>query len=305
MNTTPETTTEVAERPRTQAGLARVGVRSTGAGATVAGPVGVALPDTGAYDHVPTRFQIGAQRFWGWLTILPFCGILALVFRFVGRYRIENMRELRAQYRELTRDGRPLLICLNHLTYIDSALLIWALASNVWYQAHYSKFSWNLPAGDHFKRKLHHRLVAYLAKCLYIHRDGTKRHKNGVLAECMRLLGRGEVVTIFPEGKRSRTGRFELDRLTYGVGKVCAEVTGCRVLCAYVRGDRQESFSSYPARGSRFRVATSVLEPRTELTGREACAELTMQIAREIKRLENQHFADRLASARADGATPA
>lgn len=274
-----------------------------GSGAVAAGPATLLIPaeSVGAplavpaaeYDQVPSRLGVWMQRTCGWFLILPFCGLLAFLFRFVGRYRIENQRELRALYRELAKDKRPLLICLNHLTFIDSALAIWAFGSNFWYQFHYAKFSWNLPAGDFFKKKLSHRTVAYLAKCLFIHRDGTKRHKSAVLDLCMRLLRQGEVVTIFPEGKRSRTGRFELERLTYGVGKVCMELRDCRVLCAYIRGDRQETFSNYPAKGSRFRIATQLITPATALEGRDGCADLTLQIARTIKGLEDQYFAAR------------
>ena len=242
------------------------------------------------YDRVPTAFSVGLQRFMGWLFLQPFCGLLVLMLRTVGGYRIENLRELRKYYRELANDPRPLLVCPNHLTFIDSALTIWAFGSMPWYQFRFSRFSWNLPAGDFFKKKLSYRIVAYLTKCLFIHRDGTARHKSAVLDLCMQLLRKGDVVTIFPEGKRSRTGRFETDRLTFGVGKTCLNVPGCRVLCIYIRSDQQEGYSSYPPRGSNFRVMYKLIEPKTLLKGREAYYDLTLQIAREIKMMEIDWF---------------
>ena len=42
-------------------------------------------------------------------------------------WRIENAAEARAEFRRLRREGGPLLVCANHLTMIDSALIAWAL----------------------------------------------------------------------------------------------------------------------------------------------------------------------------------
>ena len=81
------------------------------------------------------------------------------------------------------------------------------------------------------------------------------------------LLARGEVGLIFPEGGRSRSGRVDADAAAYGVGRLVKAVPGCRVLCVYLRGARQESWSDLPARGERFRVALAALEPKTDAAG--------------------------------------
>src|SRR5207244_3404935 len=118
------------------------------------------------------------------------------------------------------------------------------------------------------------RIVAFLSKCVFIHRDGTKEHKMSILDNCARLVRGGEVVTVFPEGRRSRTGRFEAERLTYGVGKIVASAPGARVLCVYLRSDRQETFSNYPPKGSRFRVSMELIEPKTSLPGSKGYQEI-------------------------------
>src|SRR5262249_28902517 len=161
---------------------------------------------------------------------------------------------------------------------------------NHWYVRHWRFFSWNLPAGDFFKKKLVFRLIAYLTKCIFIHRDGTKDHKNSILGICHYLLKRGEIVSLFPEGRRSRTGRFDPEHITYGVGKILAATPGCRVMCVYLRGDQQATYSNYPPKGSRFRVMLETIVPATDKTGKDAYFELTSQISLTLKRMEQDYF---------------
>jgi 1-acyl-sn-glycerol-3-phosphate acyltransferase len=240
-----------------------------------------------------TRLALAAQVALDWIFLLPFAGLIVVLMRWAGGYRIENRAEIRRRFREITRDKTPLLICLNHLTFIDSALLMWAMASNPWYVFHFRCFSWNLPAGDFFKKKLIYRVVALFSKCIFIHRDGSRDHKYGILSVCRFLLTRGEVVSIFPEGKRSRSGRFEPEKVTFGVGKILESLPDCRVLCVYIRGDRQKTWSNYPPRGSKLHISMDLITPRTDLQGREAHFDLTMQIARNLKRMEDEYFLSR------------
>ena len=111
-----------------------------------------------------------------------------MAMRWMGRYRIEGVAELRREYRELARSNEPLIVVANHLTFIDSAILIWAFGSNAWYALNFSKFSWNLPAGDFFKKKIRYRLFAAMAKGIFVHRDGSKAHKDAVVTHCATLL---------------------------------------------------------------------------------------------------------------------
>ena len=81
------------------------------------------------------------------------------------------------------------------------------------------------------------------------------------------MLSRGDVGLIFPEGGRSRSGRVDADAATYGVGRVVKALPGCRVLCVYLRGEGQTTYTDAPARGERFRVRFASLEPKTEHGG--------------------------------------
>lgn len=231
------------------------------------------------------------------ILLLPFCSVLLLLMKYFRGYTIENMTEIRAEFRriweEKKRDNAPLIICANHLTFIDSALIIWALASNRWYFFNYKAFTWNLPAGDFFKKKLHYHLTLYLTKCIFLDRKGSAAHKNAVLNLCRYLLEQGNIVLIFPEGQRSRTGVFDDERLRFGVGKIITSLERAKVLCVYLRSDKQETFSNYPPKDSIFSLKMRLIEPTaTNLSKKQASVEIVKQIGATIKEMENQYFAE-------------
>lgn len=230
--------------------------------------------------------------------LLPFGGLLILLMKIWRRYRIENLAQTRRQFKEIWAEKQdanaPLIICANHLTFIDSALIIWALASNFWYFFNYRAFSWNLPAGDFFKKKLHYHLTLYLTKCIFLDRKGTSAHKNAVLNVCRYLLEKGNIVLIFPEGQRSRTGVFEYERLRFGVGKIVTSLENARVLCIYLRSDRQETFSNYPPKNSRFDLKMKLITPSVakDISKKRASLEVVEQIGATIREMENAYFAE-------------
>lgn len=234
--------------------------------------------------------RINLQRAMGFITLIPFCYGIISIFKYVMRYKIENKKEIRRQFKEILTENTPLVICSNHLTFIDSCLIIWALAPNYWYQFNYKNFSWNLPAGDFFGKKRRYRFVAFLSKCIFIHRDASANHHNEILNICKQLLLKKEIITIFPEGKRSRSGIFDPTKITYGVGKIIQAVPNCRVLCIYVRGDKQETFSNYPLKNSTFSMQLNCITPTTTKTGREGVTEIVQQIAKTIKAQEENYF---------------
>lgn len=243
----------------------------------------------------PSAEEISAvrtQSYVCWLLLLPFGGFLILLMMLKG-YRIKNIRETRAQFRKIIAEnnGRPLLLCSNHLTFIDSALIIWGLASNFWWMRNYKVFPWNLPAGDFFKKKLKYHLTLYLTKCIFIHRDGTSEHKSAILGLCRFLLKRGHTVLVFPEGQRSRKGLFDAENVTLGAGRLVSSLENSRVLCLHLRSDKQKTFSNYPPSDSKFTLSMQVIEPASEKSGKEGYIDISHQIARTIKQMEAEFFA--------------
>ncbi len=231
------------------------------------------------------------QRALAWWVAPLWVPLAAAVLRFGLGYRIRDAERLRKRYRELTAGGAgPILLCANHLTLIDSFLVGWALGSPGWYLRQFDRLPWNTPEATNFAFGAWSRVASYLGKCIPVVRGGKREEVAAVLAQVVHLLERGEVALMFPEGGRSRSGRVDVDAAAWGVGRVVAAVEGCRVLCVYLRGERQETWSSIPARGERFHVELSCIEPKTDLRGARGSRELARQITAQLARMEEEYF---------------
>jgi hypothetical protein len=220
--------------------------------------------------------------------------LTTLALRAVGRYSIDDVAVARGEYRRIfaqaSTDGAPLLICANHLTLIDSFLIAWALGSAGWYLRHYAALPWNVPERTNFAVSLGQRTLTYVMKCLPITRGGNRADVARVLAEFAYVVSQGDVGLLFPEAGRSRTGRVDVDAAAVGVGRIIRSLPGCRVLCVYMRGRGQSTFSDYPARGERFRVALELIHPHTPHDGLRGSRDLARQVLGVLARMEQTYF---------------
>ena len=213
--------------------------------------------------------------------------VIWIVMRIFLGYRIENLAELRRTYRGVwLRSDAPLLVCANHLTMIDSFLIIWSLGSPLWFTRHFAAVPWNVPERANFAATLWQRALIYMLKCVPIQRGGRRSEVAGVLTRLSYLLARGDTALIFPEGGRSRTGRIEIEAAASGVGRVIRSLPNCRVLCVYLRGRRQVAHSFIPERRDRFDVALAEIEPKTDHAGLRASRDLARQVTRKLHELE-------------------
>jgi 1-acyl-sn-glycerol-3-phosphate acyltransferase len=206
------------------------------------------------------------------------------------RVSLADPSEARRVYRALRRERVPLLVCANHLTMIDSALIAWALAPPGFYLRDFSALPWNLPEQTLFASTWPRRALAYVFKCLPIVRGGSRSAVADTIDRFIHLLGSGEAGLLFPEGGRSRSGRVEVERAAYGVGRVVKSLPGCRVLCVYLRGEAQHAYSNLPARGDRLHVRVATIEPKSDHAGLRGSREIARQIAARLAELEVEHF---------------
>lgn len=235
--------------------------------------------------------QMYTQRLIGRLVSPLWMPLLVAVMRFGFGWRIAGANEARRMYRRvLAESDAPLLVCGNHLTMVDSALIAWALGSPWWYVTHYDALPWNIPERDNFARTWWLRVLVYLMKCIPIHRGGERGEVAGVLASIRELMSAGEVALVFPEGGRSRAGHVDPHASTYGVGRIVKALPGCRVLCVYLRGEQQTSWSSFPARGDRFHVGLECFEPHTALGGVRGSVDISRQVLARLAHLESAHW---------------
>lgn len=237
------------------------------------------------------RAGLKLQALLGW-TAFPVVGPGSIAYMLlIRRHRIVGLDAARRVYTRALATGRPTLVCANHLTMVDSAFLHHGFGSIADYLRSFRRFAWNVPAVENFKGSRALRAITYLGKTIPIDRAGDAEHHKNVLDKMKHLVTHGEVVTIFPEGGRSRTGRVDPASVTYGIGQVLKDLDRPQVVCAYVRGEKQATFSTLPARGDTIHFYAEILEPTTKERGLRAARDLSRQVIAKLKAMEDAHFA--------------
>jgi len=223
--------------------------------------------------------------------IAPFYFLLTRIFF----YRVRDLQEIRRQSNaEFAKHKGPWIICANHLTMVDSFLLGYATLSMRQHISGYKRLPWNLPERRNFQSNIVLALLCYLSKCIPVDRGGPREKLKKTLNKCVYLLRNGHNVMIFPEGGRSRSGRVNKESFSYGVGRFVRDVENCKVMCIYMRGDKQHSYSSMPSWGDKFSAQIEVFTPEPiEETGLRAQREYATQIINRLAQMEENYFAAR------------
>ena len=210
------------------------------------------------------------------------------------RYRIYELDRVRREFEEIASQGEgPFIICANHLTLIDSMLIIWALRPMWRYVRAPRTFPWNLPDKRNFFHSHLRRMLCYMGKCVPVLRGGPREEAQRTFRKISYLLSQGESIMIFPEGGRSRTGRVDTENYAYAVGRILQDSPGARVLCVYLRGRGQEHYGDLPRRGEGFDVSLKAIAPSTRDRGLRGGRDLATQIIEELKNMELAHFEKR------------
>ncbi|MBW2423558.1 MAG: 1-acyl-sn-glycerol-3-phosphate acyltransferase [Deltaproteobacteria bacterium] len=218
-----------------------------------------------------------------WISI----AVVLLYFHY--RYRIAEVRALRKRYRQIrAQSDAPMLVCANHLTLIDSMLVAWSMGSIGYWLRNFDELPWNTPERTNFGRNWAARTVIFIVKCIPIRRGGAREDVGVVLERVKYLLQQGETALIFPEAGRSRSGRVEENAAAWGVGRIVGSVPHCRVLCVYLRGRQQETWSDYPARGDVIDVSMACIEPKSDARGVRRSRDVAQQIVRKLMCMEEE-----------------
>jgi len=235
-------------------------------------------------------FQREVGRLFSIVWVLP----IAFILRVVMGYHVRDVAQVRTRYRALVKESaRPLLICPNHLTMMDSAVIAWALGGSWWYLFHYSRIPWNLPEYNNYASQWPTRVGAWLTKCIPVIRGGRREDVSRAIKRVQHLLSKGETALIFPEARRSRSGRVESDSVAHAVGRILTSVPGCRPLCVYLRGDRQDTWSTVPARGDSFYIGFELIELQSDHAGMRRSRDFSQQIVDRLIGMEEEYFARR------------
>ncbi|PKN76589.1 MAG: hypothetical protein CVU52_04155 [Deltaproteobacteria bacterium HGW-Deltaproteobacteria-10] len=238
-----------------------------------------------------SKLFLYVQNFIGRITVIFIAPLYFLGARILF-YRVRNLREIRRQCaEEFSRHKGPWIICANHLTMIDSFILTYATFSLIGHVKDYRKLPWNLPERTNFQSNIVLTVLCYLSKCIPINRGGPREKTKKTLDKCIYLLRDSQNIMIFPEGGRSRNGRVDKEGFSYGVGRFVQDVENCKVMCMYVRGDKQANYSFIPAWGEKFSVAMEVFTPlRTVASGLRAQREYATQIIERLVQMEEKYF---------------
>jgi 1-acyl-sn-glycerol-3-phosphate acyltransferase len=239
-----------------------------------------------------SRVFIQVQNILGRIAIL----IIAPLYFFIAKilfYRVQNLKEIRRQcVSEFARHKGSWIVCANHLTMIDSFILGYATFSLRQHITGYKKLPWNLPERSNFQSNIFLAVFCYLAKCIPIDRGGSREKIKNTLDKCVYLMRSGHNIMIFPEGGRSRTGRINKESFSYGVGRFVKDVEDCKVMCIYMRGNKQDKYSAIPAWGEKFSVQIEVFSPeRIAGSGLRVQREYAKQIIDRLAQMEEKYFA--------------
>lgn len=192
-------------------------------------------------------------------------------------------------------------MCTNHLTFIDSLIQGAILNSMGGYLRDFSSLPWNLPESTNFAHNPIYRLICYLGKSIPVTRRASSKESKHTLAKMRYVLSRGDNISVFPEGKRSRNGRVDDKDFSYGAGqllmpspdgaqKESSSVREVRVLCIYMRGMEFGGFAKFPPKGEKFYLKLALFEPYSDLQGRRWVRDVSTQIIGRLKAMEDEYF---------------
>jgi 1-acyl-sn-glycerol-3-phosphate acyltransferase len=238
-----------------------------------------------------SRLFLQLQNFLGQITIIIIAPLYFLAARILF-YRVHDLRAIRRQCaEEFSRHKGPWIICANHLTMIDSFILSYAAFSLGRHIKNYKILPWNLPERSNFQSNILLAVLCYLSKCIPIDRGGPREKTKKTLDKCIYLMRNGHNIMIFPEGGRSRTGRVDKEGFSYGVGRFVQDVAGCKIMCLYLRGERQDNYSLIPVWGEKFSVQMEILTPvPASDIGLRAQRKYATQIIDRLAQMEEKYF---------------
>ena len=239
------------------------------------------------------RLSLNLQRAISYANLPWFGPSFKFILHRIGGYTCPEHEELRDKVKTIfvESEGKPIILCSNHLTMIDSMLLTsWLFSFSDFFKS-FHLFPWNIPEKDNFGTNIALKAMCYLGKCVYLTREGSLSSKRLTWAKVRYLVESGQLVCIFPEGTRSRRGRIIPEYATFGVGRLVQHIPECQVLCVYLRGSAQETYSFFPKRHDTFYADASLIKPQSQQPGQPGAKEITMQIMHRLKEMEDQYFA--------------
>jgi 1-acyl-sn-glycerol-3-phosphate acyltransferase len=237
------------------------------------------------------KLALRLQKLIAWLTLPIWFVLSTAIMRFFYGYKIKNLKQFRQNFKHLLKNNsQPIVICANHLTKVDSLIIIWALGSLGFYIGQFKKFAWNLPEKERYFHSIFLRLFCYIGCCIPVSRGGDRKEVNQSLDKILFLVADQHLTLIFPEGKRGEKVRIDKTDYSYGVGRIIQRTAHCQVLCIYMRGRHQEQKSDYPVRGEEFYIKANMIQPSSDLSGMRQIRALSSEVILKLSEMESEYF---------------
>jgi len=236
--------------------------------------------------------SLALHHYVAWVNFLWFGSLYVLVLRFVARYRIRNPAQLRNKVKLLMSEAeqRPIIICSNHLTLIDSMIITWAICPMVFALQNFKRVPWHMPEFANFAKNFLLKAMCYLGKSIYVKRGGGAKERRKSMDQVHWLLNNGHTFCMFPEGGRSRSGRVQSDSATYSVGELIQQHPNAKILTMYIRGDAQKTWGKWPAFGSWIEADIRELKITEIESGRKGARDIAIRIIEELIKLETEYL---------------
>lgn len=237
------------------------------------------------------KLMFNIQYLMGRIFIFFTAPLVTLIIKLAG-YQVKDLNKTRTKIEHLFKVHKgPWIICANHLTLIDSFILGYAMLPAYRYLAQYRLVPWNIPEKyNYFHKNILVAMLCYLLKCIPIIRKGNREAVKESLTKCVHVIGKGESLIIFPEGTRSRSGRINTEDFPYGVGKLVCNLPESMVMCVYLRGEKQDSYSNFPQLKETFSVSIKCMRPKTPFKGLRAQRDCSRQIIEKLAGMEKMYF---------------
>lgn len=238
--------------------------------------------------RLKSRFLLNLQILFGFLFFPLLYGGIVLFMK-KNAYRIKNLKAIRQQYRLMIKGNQsPQVICANHLTYVDSILIAYALGDFKTLFFNFRHLPWNLPKKSNVSACWYYPLLCYLGKCLQLPKDIKGARK--VLDKTLWLLDNKQTILLFPEGTRSDAGIIQAEKVGYGVGELIDALSHKQALLIYLRGEDEDSKSKYPKKNQDFYMRLELTAFEVCETGRRARRQIAQDVISNLKQLEDEYF---------------